>query len=174
MVGRVGEDVVTGRKTTSAKEQHPVGRFLEVFNHNVEVHLLGVVGIRPARLSMVNGKLKRQPRRLVVVGDHHPVMRLIGHGEHEQFGIEPCQGEWGQSMTTWCWRPITWPLLRSPPDPAEQRDVFRDGVERVAIDVRAVCLQASRARTPRSGPAPGRADCPGRRRSSRRAGQPWV
>ena len=90
VAGRVGVDVVAAEGPGPERDDRGIGR-LEVVDHDVEMHLLGYVGLGPARRAMVDHQLEGETGGLLVAGDHDEVRGAVGHRQTEQLRPEPGQ-----------------------------------------------------------------------------------
>jgi hypothetical protein len=69
-------------------------RFPDVLDHDVEVKLLGPLGIRPPRRSVVWSQLKRDPGGGIAGGHHHPVVALVCDRQPQKLGVEGGERPW--------------------------------------------------------------------------------
>jgi len=79
---------VPAGQSPGSQRQHPRRGGFDVVDHDVEVHLLGPVRIRPPRRLEVRSQLEADPRGGVVRRDDREVLLLPGDGQPEQFGVE--------------------------------------------------------------------------------------
>lgn len=93
---RVGVDRATaalGRKSGGAEMERRAFHQGAIVEADVEVHLGGVVGVRPARPVVIGDVLQRNHRQaLVLTGDHHPIGGVLDpQGHSQQAAPEPGQ-----------------------------------------------------------------------------------
>jgi hypothetical protein len=93
VAGRVSVDVFAV-ELGGAEGQHARSGGGDVFDHDVEMILLGHGRIGPGGWLVVRGQLEGQPRGGVVGRDHYPVVALIGDRLPEQLGVERRQRGW--------------------------------------------------------------------------------
>jgi hypothetical protein len=86
VTGGVGKDIA--RQVARSQLKNLRFRFPDVFDHYVEMKLLGPLGIRPPGCSVVRSQLKRDPGGRIAGGDHHPVVALVCDRQSEKLGVE--------------------------------------------------------------------------------------
>jgi hypothetical protein len=75
VTGRVGKDIA-GQPAGSDLQDAAVS-IGHVIDHYVQVDLLRVLRIRPARGDVIGSKLERKSRVLLVVGYHYPIITVV-------------------------------------------------------------------------------------------------
>lgn len=92
MPGRVGKDVAVEVACTELKNSGSgIG---DIVNHDVEMELLGPLGIWPLRGPVVEGKLKRDSGGLIVGGYHDPIVTVEGKRQPQKLGVEGRKRPW--------------------------------------------------------------------------------
>jgi hypothetical protein len=86
VTGGVGKDIA--REVARSQLKNVRFRFADVLDHDVEMKLLGSLGIRPPGRSVVRGQLKRDPGGRIAGGDHHPVVAIVGDRQPQKLGVE--------------------------------------------------------------------------------------
>jgi hypothetical protein len=88
MASRICVHVVTDTESSRSNRARGFVRHLEVVDHDIDVELLRPSRVGPHRWLVVGRKLEGEARRLAVLGNHHPLIGLVGDRQAEELAVD--------------------------------------------------------------------------------------
>jgi hypothetical protein len=87
-VGIDPESVATTRQSLCAESENLLLGLVQVLDAHIDMHLLRMLRVWPARCAQLGNALKRHPWPVRRVSDHHPIAVVLNPLHAQQFLVE--------------------------------------------------------------------------------------